>query len=103
GHIAVSYSLRPLSGIGLDILQTELASVSYFRSTGGGPVSEGAVDATAAGAYVGTDIDLKIVAQPFSDLRLVLAGGLFLPNGVVMNEGNENVDYRFTLQGVLRF
>ncbi len=102
-HLAISYSLRPLSGIGLDILQTELSSVSYFRSTGGGPVSEGAVDAIAAGAYIGTDIDLKIVAQLFSDLRLVLAGGLFLPNGTVMTAGNENVNYQFTLQGVLRF
>ncbi|MBU8914034.1 MAG: hypothetical protein KOO61_08435 [Spirochaetales bacterium] len=103
GHVAVSYSLRPLSGIGLDILQTELSSVSYFRSMGGGPVSEGAVDATEDGAYIGTDIDLKIVAQPFSDLRFVLAGGLFLPNAAVMTTGNKKVDYQFTLQGVLRF
>ena len=50
-----------------------------------------------------TDINLKIVAQPFSDLRLVLAGGLFLPNEAVMTTGNKNVDYQFTLQGVLRF
>ncbi len=110
-HVAVSYSLRPLSGIGVDILQTELSSVSYFRSTGGGdgsgvdrsPVSEGAVDPDAEGAYVGTDIDLKFVVQPFSDLRVVLAAGLFLPNAEVMTPGNENVDYQFTLQGVLRF
>jgi len=108
-HVAVSYSLRPLSGIGVDVLQTELSSVSYFRSTGEGPVSEGAVDTDpdgdgiGDGVYVGTDINLKIVAQPFSDLRLVLAGGLFLPNEAVMTTGNKNVDFQFTLQGVLRF
>ena len=102
-HVALSYSLRPLSGIGLDILQTELSSVSYFRSGGRGPVSEGAVDATTDGAYVGTDIGLKVVAQPFSDLRIVLGSGLFLPNAAVMTTGNEKVDYQFTLQGVLRF
>lgn len=102
-HVAISYSLRPLSGIGLDILQTELSSVSYFRTSGGGPVSEGAVNAAMAGTYIGTEIDLKIVAQPFSDLRFVLGGGLFLPNATVMTTDNERVDYQFTLQGVLRF
>jgi hypothetical protein len=111
-HLAVSYSLRPLSGIGVDVLQTELSSVSYFRSTAGdpdsdeldsGPVSEGSVNASTDGVYVGTDINLKVVYQPFSDLRIVLGSGLFLPNAAVMTTDNENVDYQFTLQGVLRF
>jgi hypothetical protein len=102
-HLALSYSLRPLSGIGLDILQAELDGVLYFRSTGGGPVSEGGVAAGTEETYVGTDINLKVVAQPFSDLRLVLGGGLFLPNAAAMTADNQNVDYQFTLQGVLRF
>jgi hypothetical protein len=44
-----------------------------------------------------------LILQPFSDLRFVLAGGVFLPNADVMSAGNENVDYQVTLQGVLRF
>ena len=102
-HIALSYSLRPLSNTSADILQTELSSVLYFRTSGGGPVSAGTVDASTTGAYVGTDIDLKVVVQPFSDLRVVLAGGIFLPNAAVMTSGNEGVSYQATLQGVLRF
>jgi hypothetical protein len=102
-HLALSYSLRPLSGIGLDILQTELKSVMYFRTAGTGPVSDGAVDEASDGTYVGTDINLKVVVQPFSDLRVVVGGGFFLPNAAVMTTDNQNVDYQFTLQGVLRF
>lgn len=107
-HLAISYSLRPLSGIGLDILQTELSSVVYFRTAGVGPVSEGSVGPSPdnledVGAYVGTDVDLKVVAQPFSDLRVVLGFGLFAPNATVMTAGNKTVDYQLTLQGVLQF
>lgn len=103
GHVAISYSLRPLSAIGLDILQTELSSVSYFRTAGTGAVSEGAVDAGTVGSYVGTNVDLRAVLQPFSDLRVVLAGGLFFPNAAVMTGGNQNVEYQIALQGVVRF
>jgi hypothetical protein len=102
-HVAISYSLRPLSGTGADILQAELSGALYFRTAGGGPVSAGIVDADTAEAYIGSDIDLKVVVQPFSDLRLVLAGGLFLPNEAVMTADNESMDYQFTLQGVIRF
>jgi hypothetical protein len=102
-HVAVSYSVRPLSGIGLDILQTELSSVAYFRTAGEGPVSDGAVNTASTGAYVGTEIDLKVVVQPFSDLRVVLSGGVFLPNASVMTTDNETPDYQLALQGVLRF
>jgi hypothetical protein len=92
-----------LSNTSADILQTELSSVLYFRTSGGGPVSAGTVDASTTGAYVGTDIDLKVVVQPFSDLRVVLAGGVFLPNAAVMTADNEGASYQATLQGVLRF
>ena len=102
-HLGVSYSLRPLAVIDLDILQAELRAVTYFRTSGTGEVSEPAVDPASSGAYVGSDINLILTAVPFSDLRVVLKGGLFVPNGDVMSPDNENVDYQVTLQGVLRF
>ncbi len=102
-HLGISYSVRPLAGREYDVLQTELSTVSYFRSSAGGAVSEAAVDATSDGAYVGTDVNLIVTAVPFSDLRLVLKGGVFAPNKDVMSPENKNVDYQVTLQGVLRF
>lgn len=102
-HLGVSYSLRPLAALGSDVLQTELKIVNYFRSTGSGSVSEPAVDPSSTGAFVGSDINLVLTAVPFSDLRLVLKGGLFVPNASVMSADNKTVDYQTTLQGVLRF
>jgi hypothetical protein len=102
-HLGVSYSLRPLAAIDLDILQTELRAVSYFRTSGSGEVSEPSVSPASSGSYVGSDINLIVTAVPFSDLRLVFKSGLFVPNGDVMSPENENVDYQVTLQGVLRF
>jgi len=66
-------------------------------------VSEAAVDPASDGAYVGTDVNLVLTAVPFSDLRLVLKGGVFAPNRAVMSPENDSVDYQVTLQGVLRF
>ncbi len=102
-HLGVSYSLRPLSVIDLDILQTELRAVTYFRTSGTGEVSEPSVDPTSDGAYVGSDINLILTAVPLSDLRVVLKSGLFVPNSAVMSSDNENVDFQVTLQAVLRF
>lgn len=102
-HVALSYSLRPLSATGTDILQTEVKAAAYFRTAGSGPVSEPSVDPATSEAYIGTDVGLVVTAQPFSDLRLVLAGGAFVPNPAAMSADNKNVDYQITLQGVLRF
>ncbi len=102
-HLGLSYSMRPLAALGSDVLQTELRSVSYFRSAGSGGVSESAVNAASDGSYVGTDVNLVLTVVPFSDLRLVLKSGIFAPNSAVMTPENENVDYQVTLQGVLRF
>jgi hypothetical protein len=102
-HIGVSYSLRPLAVIGLDVLQTELKSVTYFRSTGSGAVSEPSVDPASTGGYAGTDVNLIVTAVPLSDVRIVLKGGVFVPNDSVRTAQNQNVDYQVTLQGVLRF
>jgi hypothetical protein len=88
-HVGVSYSLRPLAATGADVLQTELAAVAYLETAGVG--------------YVGTDINLGIIAVPLSDVRLVLKNGLFVPNAAVASPGNENVKYQVTLQGVIRF
>lgn len=101
-HIGVSLSVRPLSAAGLDILQTELKGVAYFRPSGTGPVSEGSVVPESDGSYVGTDINLALTAVPFSDLRLVLAGGVFVGNEAVI-AASQNVDYQVVLQAVLRF
>jgi hypothetical protein len=102
-HLGLSYSVRPLAGAASEVLQTELRSVAYFRTGGGGAVSEPTVDPTTSGAYVGTDVNLVVTVLPFSDLRFVVRGGLFVPNAAVMSQGNDTVDYETTLQGVLRF
>lgn len=102
-HLGLSYSLRPLAAVGADVLQTELASVLYFRTTGTGPVSDPAVDPFTEGTYVGTDLNLTLIAVPLSDVRLVLKNGIFLPNASVMGASNQNAVYQVTLQGVLRF
>lgn len=102
-HLGISYSVRPLAGRRSDVLQTELSTVAYFRSSGSGAVSVAAVDPTTDGSYAGTDVNLTVTAVPFSDLRLVLKGGLFAPNKDVMGPENKNVEYQVTLQGVLRF
>ncbi|MFW5685473.1 MAG: hypothetical protein ACOC0O_02365 [Spirochaetota bacterium] len=102
-HLGLSYSVRPPAGPGSDVLQTELKSVTYFRSSGSGGVSEPSVDPASEGSYVGTDINLAVTAMPFSDVRLVLKAGAFIPNAEVMSPDNEDVKYQVTLQGVLRF
>ena len=101
-NVGVSYSMHPIAGP-VDVLQLELSAVTYLRTAGTGPVSGTRVDDSSDGTYVGTDIDLSVIAQPFSDLRLVLTGGVFVPNAAVMSTGNEGLSYQATLQGVLRF
>ncbi|MFW5783653.1 MAG: hypothetical protein ACOCY8_03960, partial [Spirochaetota bacterium] len=64
---------------------------------------EPSVDPASEGSYVGTDINLAVTAMPFSDVRLVLKAGAFIPNAEVMSPDNEDVKYQVTLQGVLRF
>ena len=102
-HIGVSYSARPLAALGMDVLQAELSSVSYLRTAGRGAVSEGAVNPQSDGLYVGTDVNLALSYQPFSDLRIVLTNGVFVPNVDVMFAGSKDVKYQGTLRGVLRF
>lgn len=99
-NIGVSYLLRPLSTVGLEWIQTEAAFVSYLRTAGGGPVSASGVDAATTQSYVGSELDVSVTAQPFSDLRVSLGSGFFFPNGDIMNE---TLDYQVTLEGVLRF
>jgi len=102
-HVGVSYSIRPLASIGLDVLQTELLTVGYLRTAGTGPVSEGGVDPDSDGAYVGTDINLVLTYVPLSDVRLELTNGLFIPNSDVMTASSQNVTYQGSLRGVIRF
>lgn len=102
-HVGVSYSARPLAAIGADVLQAEAKAVLYLRSSGSGAVSEPTVNADSDGLYVGTDLNLVLTYQPFSDVRLVLANGMFLPNAAVMNAGSEDLQYQGTLQAIVRF
>lgn len=102
-HAGVSYSIRPLSGVGLDVLQTEFLAVGYLRTAGTGPVSEGGVDPDSNGAYVGTDLNLILTYQPLSDVRLELTNGLFIPNSSVMTAASQNVTYQGSLRGIIRF
>jgi hypothetical protein len=102
-HLGVSYSARSLALINADVLQTEFKAVMYLRTSGSGAVSESSVNPDSDGVYVGSDLNLVLTYQPLSDVRIVLANGVFLPNADVMNAGSKNVQYQGTLQAVIRF
>ncbi len=102
-HVGVSYSARPLAAVFADVLQAEAKAVVYLRTSGSGAVSEPGVNPDSDGAFVGSDLNIVLTYQPLSDVRLVLANGVFLPNADVMNAGSNNVQYQGTLQAVLRF
>lgn len=102
-HAGVSYSIRPLAAIGMDVLQVEFLTVGYLRTAGTGPVSTGRVDPDSDGAYVGTDMNLVLTYLPLSDMRLELTNGLFIPNSDVMTASSQNVTYQASLRGIIRF
>ncbi len=80
--VSGSWSLRPMAGSssqGLRNIMLLLKPVAFFRSTTG-PISAAGVDSEAASYYLGTEIDLMIMARPLSDLGLSLGGGLFIPS-----------------------
>jgi len=70
--LEASYSLKPLSN-----LQTSLQADVYFRSTAGA-ISEPGVPA-GTGYYLGTETDLSVNFNIFSDLGSSLWGGVFFP------------------------
>lgn len=78
----LSYSLKPLSGLGSQVLeniQMEISGINFFRSTTG-PISESGIDPSSTSLYLGTEIDGTINFRPYSDLGVSLSGGVFMPN-----------------------
>jgi len=101
----VSYSLKPFSRMNIPVLEqfvSELAVLSYFRPTEG-PISESGVDPSAAGYYLGTEIDLSLIYRPFSDLLIDLSGGVFVPNRDIFIGGEEKPEYKVALKVTLDF
>jgi hypothetical protein len=100
-----SYSFRPFSRTGIPALEqfvSELAVFSYLRPTAG-PISETGIDPSAAGNYLGTEIDLRLNYRPFSDLLFNLSGGVFLPNRDIFVTDKEKPAYKVALEVTLEF
>ena len=84
-YISSSYSLKPFSTGDSEILKNTLVllkPVFLFRSTAG-PVQAGGVSEGATGLYLGTEIDLSIMARLFSDLGFSLNGGIYMPSAIM--------------------
>ncbi|MFW6228523.1 MAG: hypothetical protein ACOC2V_03605 [Alkalispirochaeta sp.] len=102
----VSYSAKPLEGIGVDALsslQTEVSYYAFFRSTGKGYVSVSDVNADEDGSYLGSEVDLAVRLRPFSDFGIGLSGGVFFANDSVMVDDANSTDWIARLTASLSF
>jgi len=102
----VSYSAKPLEGIGVEALsslQTEVSYYAFFRSTGEGYVSVADVNADEDGSYLGSEVDLAIRLRPFSDFGIGLSGGMFFANDSVMFDDANRTDWIARLTASLSF
>ena len=84
-YISGSYSLKPFSGGSIEPLRNTLfllKPTAFFRSTAG-PVQAGGVTAGETGLYLGTEIDLSIMARFFSDLGFSINGGVYIPSAIM--------------------
>lgn len=77
--LKLAASISPLKDF-----QTQLGSVVFFRTIEG-VTSDSEVDANADGHYMGTEVSLTANYRPFSDLGISLSGGVFLPDGTVID------------------
>lgn len=102
----LSYSIKPLTGIGVEALsslQTEVSYYSFFRSVGEGPVSASDVDPEEDGTYLGSEIDLALRLRPFSDLGIGVSGGMFFANNAVTYDDANSSDWIIRLNASLSF
>lgn len=102
----LSYSIKPLAGVGVDALsslQTEVSYYSFFRSVGEGPVSVSDVDPEEDGAYLGSEIDLALRLRPFSDFGIGVSGGMFFANSAVTYDDANSSDWIVRLNASLSF
>ena len=84
-YLSGTCSMKPFSGSDVTALKNILIMLKptgFFRSTSGA-ISTGGVKADETGLYLGTEIDLSIMARVFSDLGLSINGGVFIPSSIM--------------------
>lgn len=83
-YVGSYITVKPFNGSDirtLDNIMLMIRPVSIFRSTTG-PVSSGTLKTDNNGLYLGTEVDMSIIARMLSDVGLSISGGLFMPSYV---------------------
>ncbi|MEM5948742.1 hypothetical protein WKV44_09325 [Spirochaetia bacterium 38H-sp] len=83
-YVGSYITIKPFSGSEiktLDNIMLMLRPVGIFRSTTGA-ISSGTLKSSNNGLYLGTEVDMSIIARLLSDLGLSISGGMFMPSGV---------------------
>ena len=84
-YVSGTYSMKPFTGSDIPALVNTLLMLKptgFFRSTTGA-ISTGGVQSGATGLYLGTEIDLIIMARFLSDVGFSINGGVFLPSTIM--------------------
>lgn len=79
-YVKLQASASPLSN-----LQGQFGTVVFFRTVEG-VTGDSEVDADANGNYLGSEVSLTANFRPFSDLGVSLSGGVFFPDGTLLDQ-----------------
>ena len=84
-HVTGSFSLKPFVSSNIAALENTLIllkPIAFFRSTTG-PISTANTQADSTDLYLGTEIDLVIMARILSDLGLSIGSGVLIPSAAI--------------------
>jgi len=84
-YVSGTYSMKPFADSSSTALNNTLVmikSTGFFRSTTGA-ISTGGIKTNESGLYLGTEIDISIMARLLSDLGFSINGGVFLPSSIM--------------------
>ena len=104
-YVSGSYSLKPLSFLEAEMgkrFQTKLDLFMFFRSSDA-PISEAGVDPASTSLYLGTEADLTLNYQLFSDVGMSLAAGLFFPSSKTFVTDRQGVWFTGTLSATINW
>lgn len=79
-YIKLQASASPLHN-----LQGQIGSVVFFRTVEG-VTGDSEVNSTESGNYLGSEFSLTANYRPFSDLGVSLSGGVFFPDGTLLDK-----------------
>ena len=105
GAVSLGYSVKPLSflpGLLAENFQAELDGILFFR-TSEGSISEGVLDLSKSGAYLGTEIDFGLNFRPFSDLGFSSTTAFFFPNESIFADGEGGMQFEEKIEFSLSF